>query len=413
MSNDKTTNVCLFFQAHQPFRIRSYDFFQIGNDPNYFDDALNRDILHRVADRCYLPALQLFEELHHQTEGNFKAGLGISGTLITQLEKWRPDVLQRFQSLVAQGILFVTGGTYSNSLATFFSAQEAGRQIRNHRQIIKKYFQVKPTCFANTELIYRDDMVQMIKSFGYHTILAEGVQRYLGHRAPNFMYHANGDDSVKLLLRNAPLSDDIGFRFSDTSWDQWPLCANTYTDWILDSDHQVHNIFLDLETMGEHHDASSGIFDFWRSFILNGQSRGLRYLSPNDVAEELSPVDSYSSPKHSSWADYEKDKSAWQSNVMQQEASQKVFRLQQIVESSNCPHLFEDWSRLQSADHFLHMSTKGGSTGEAHRKFRVHADPYDSYSYFMNILADLQIRAKVKMARHLLEQIGELAPLSE
>lgn len=404
MEPNSPTSVCLFFQAHQPFRIKNYDFFQIGSEPDYFDHETDHNLLNRVCDRSYLPALNLFEHLHEKTNGNFSFGLGITGTLVTQLERHRPEVLKRFQDLVSKDIAILTGGTYSNSIATYFSSQEAMRQIQLHRKMLWEYFEKRPTTFANTELIYRDDLVQSIKSLGYSTILAEGVPEYLGHRSPDFLYHTKGDNEVNLLLRNYGLSDDVGFRFADTTWKEYPLTAERFTGWLQKSGYPLKNIFLDLETIGEHQGAETGIFQFWQNLILLGTKKGITFESPDQVLQRHPVVGEYSSPKHSSWADASKDKSAWQANVMQQEASQKLFRLQHFITSSNSVELLEHWTLLQSADHFLYMSTKEGSEGEVHQRFSHLKDPYLTYSSFMNILADLKNRAQITMAQQLIKE---------
>ena len=408
MSLDSVPKVCLFFQAHQPYRTLSYDFFQIGSNPDYFDDQKNREILERVCEHSYIPSCLLFKKLHEATDGNFKFGFGLSGTLIKQLSEWRPDVLELFQELVSKGIAFLTGGMMTHSLASIFSAQEAARQIQKHRRLIHETFGVKPTVFANTELLYRDDMAKTILALGFNTILAEGVEDYLGHRSSDYLYHAQDCPEMHVLLRNGDLSDDVGFRFSDSGWDEHPLSADKFLSWITAEDGPVRNLFLDIETIGEHQSGETGIFNFWEDFIVKSHDQGISFLTPEDVSDSLPVCEGYSSPKHSSWADPEKDKSAWQANAMQQEASQKLFRLQQLVESSKSPALFASWERLQSADHFLSMSTKGGDTGVVHQRFREHSDPYDCYSYFMNILADLQIRSKVSMAKNILDSSKEL-----
>jgi len=398
--NKARKEVCLYFQAHQPFRARSYDFFQIGSDSNYFDDAESRRILNEVCEGSYLPALELFEKLYQGTKGNFSIGLGLSGTLITQLLRWRPDVLGRFQQLVASGIIELTGGMMTHSIASFFSAQEASRQMQNHRQLIKEHFGVRPTTFANTELIYRDDMVKMIQSFGYDTILVEGVERYLGHRSPDYLYHAVENPEVRLLVRNGSLSDDLSLRFSDQSWNEFPLTAEKYLSWLMSGSGLIKNLFFDMESIGCRHQPESGVFAFWENLVMQSQAENVVFQSPTAVATSTEACEAYSSPKHSSWASASKDKSAWQANVMQQEASQKLFRLQQLVESSNSPELYDKWSYLQSADHFITMSTNGD--------LEV-GDPYQNYSYFMNILADLQMRVKYKMAEHILSKTSALS----
>ena len=404
MNAKNKTTIALFFQAHQPFRIKEYDFFHIGKEPDYFDHAKNLEILNKVCERSYLPAIALFEKLYHDNEGKFSFGLGLSGTLLMQLEQSRPDVLAGFQSLVSRGIAHLVGGTFTHSLATLFSTQEQGRQIQQHKKILYRLFGKRPSSFANTELIYRDDMVQMIESLGYQTILAEGVPRYLGHRAPDYPYQPPCDKDVKLLLRNGALSDDVGFRFTNTCWEQYPLTAEKYLSWINSSDAPLRNLFLDLETIGEHQGAESGIFSFWESFITQAIEQGVTVTSPEVAGQSLESVDVYSSPKHSSWADEERDKSAWLANVMQQESSQKLYRMQQTINATNDEELERSWNMLQSADHLMYMSTKSGSAGEVHQRFSPHMDPYDSYSYFMNVLADLQIRSKMKMAEETLKQ---------
>ena len=402
------TSICLFFQAHQPFRIKPYDFFQIGEEQDYFDHDFNKSALNNVCERSYIPTLKMFKKLHLETEGQFSFGLGISGSLLLQLEKHRPDVLTLFQEVVADGIAVLSGGTFSNSLATFFSAQEAARQILQHRKILSRLFEQRPTNFANTELIYRDDAVEMIHSLGYQSILAEGVPHYLEYRSPNYLYHTVTKEEVKLLLRNGSLSDDLGLRFSNQSWNEFPLTAEKFLDWCRNDEAPLLNLFNNIEAIGHYHGAETGVFNFWEALIKQAHSAGIVIESPSQATTRHTSQESYSSIKHSSWADEEKDKSAWQANVMQQEASQKLFRLEQNVLASHNEELIHSWTLLQSADNFMHISTKENAAGAFHNRFNPHEDPYTTYSYFMNILADLQLRSRVEMARYLAKEVKGL-----
>lgn len=394
MADTTPVSVHLFFQAHQPYRLREYDFFQIGNSDSYFDEFTNAEILSRVCDKSYLPAIQLFKKLSQKTDERFKVSLGLSGTLLEQLEDHRPDVLKGFQELVESGIAELVGGTYHHSLASIFSSQEFARQIQLHRKALHKYFGKQAEVFANTELLYRDDLAELLGANGFKGVLAEGVPHLLGQRSPDFVYKPSSIGNVSLLLRNGGLSDDVGFRFNDTNWSEYPLTAEKFLNWMEVSNGPLRNIFLDLETIGEHQPEHSGIFQFWEHFILQAVEKKMNFLHGSEVITQFPKVDSYSCPHHSSWADAEKDKSPWVGGIIQQESVQKLFRLQQWVMASDDRDLISKWGCLQTADHFLHMSTKGGEAGAVHAYFSPYEDPYMAYTYFMNILADVQIRAR-------------------
>ncbi len=394
--SDAPPFVCFQFFAHHSYRLCPYDFFQIGEpQAPYFDLPATRQALDALCETSYLPALDLFTRLHACTEGRFSAGLGISSTLIQQLRDWRPDVLRRFQEVVALGALHPTGGLGTDSLVSVYSSSETSRQILSHKLAIEATFGVTPTVFANTALLYRDDLAPMVRSYGYDTILAEGIPDYLGYRSSSYLYHSSADPELAVLLRHQQLSEDLRFRFSDPTWDQFPLTAQRMVEWMLADPAPVRNLFLDLETLGGHQPADTGIFSFLDHLVNEGTEAGLRFCAPDVVRASLSPCEGYSSPKHSSWAGDTKDKTVWHANVMQQEYSQKLFRLQQSVESANDPDLYQDWAHLQSADHALALSTIPGHK-PAHL---ATSDPYMDYSYQMNILADLQLRAKVASAQ--------------
>ncbi len=387
-------DVCLYFQVHQPNRLLSYDFFKIGENATYEDDALNSTILDKVAEKCYLPTNKLFKQLIEDNGGRFRMAMSISGTLIEQMRRFRPDVLESFQELVASGGVELLAETYYHSLAFVHSNKEFDRQVDMHLDLMEEVFSVRPRVFRNTELIYNDAIAAKSETMGFDGIIAEGIQWYLNGHSPNFLYRAPETARIKTLLRNSTLSDDLSFRFSDRTWSEHPLTPEKFARWLAAAEGDVVNLFMDYENIGEHQWEDTGIFEFWKAIPEAVDDAGLQWVTPSEAVDLYRGSREYSSRSLSSWADAERDLSAWMGNDMQKEAIAKVHRLEQQILAVNDPELTHTWAKMQTSDHFYWMATKGGTDGSVHTYFTPYPSPYDAYIYFMNVLADLQIRLR-------------------
>jgi alpha-amylase len=387
-------DVCLYFQVHQPHRLIPYDFFRIGEHAYYEDDTLNGEVLSKVAEKSYLPANAMFKRLIQESHGQFRMALSISGVVLEQMETHRPDVLESFRELVATGGVELLAETYYHSLAIVHSKKEFERQVELHLEKLEDVFKVRPRVFRNTELIYNNAIAAQAETMGFDGILGEGVPWVLNGKSPNFLYRAPHVSQLKTLLRNHTMSDDIGFRFSDRSWSEWPLTPEKFASWLKDSPGDVVNLFMDYETIGEHQWADTGIFEFWEKLPQAVVDEDIRWVTPSEVVDLYRASQEYDCHWPTSWADAERDLSAWMGNVMQQEAIAKIHRLEDEVLAVKDPELAHAWAKMQTSDHFYWMSTKGGTDGGVHQYFSPYGSPYDAYIYFMNALADLQIRLK-------------------
>ncbi|MEK7952707.1 glycoside hydrolase family 57 protein [Luteolibacter soli] len=394
-------HTCLYFQVHQPNRLIPYDFFRIGQHAFYEDDGLNAEVLSKVAEKCYLPANALFKEVIERTHGRFRMTLSISGTVIEQMQHHRPDVLKSFQDLVATGSVELLAETYYHSLAILHSKKEFERQVERHLEILESVFHVRPRVFRNTELIYNNAIAAQAETMGFDGIMAEGVPWVLNGQSPNYVYRAPYVTRLKTLLRNSALSDDLGFRFSDKTWNEWPLTPEKFATWVKGAPGDVVNLFMDYETIGEHQWKDTGVFEFWQQLPEAMLDEGIHWVTPGEVVDLFSATREYDCHWPTSWADAERDLSAWTGNVMQQEAIAKIHRLEEEVLAAKDPDLAHVWAKLQTSDHFYWMSTKGGTDGSVHQYFSPYGTPYDAYIYFMNALGDLQVRLRrIREERH-------------
>jgi alpha-amylase len=390
------TSVCFYFQVHQPFRIRNYSFFDIGRSSFYEDDQKNEAIMHKVSDKCYLRTNQKMLELIRRHQGKFRISYSISGTAMEQFAKYRPDVLQSFIDLANTGCVEFLSETYSHSLSFIFSKNEFVRQVQKHRLMIKKYFNQEPKVFRNTELIFNNELAMYIEKMGYQGIICEGVDRLLNGRTPNYIYKSPCAD-IKLLLKNHLLSDDIAFRFSDKGWKEFPLTAEKFTTWAhsVAGSGETINLFMDYETFGEHQWESTGIFNFLDRLpeeILKHPD--FDFKTPSEVIAAYPVRDTYDAHNFTSWADTERDLSAWLSNSMQQEAIRRVYSLEKDILSLSNSDLLRVWERLQTSDHFYYMCTKFWNDGDVHKYFSPYDSPYDAYMFYMNAFNDLECRVK-------------------
>ena len=392
-------SICLYFQVHQPTRLRLYRFFDIGKDSHYYDDFANRTILKRIATKCYLPMNELLLEAVKENKGKFKCAFSISGSAIEQFARYAPEVLDSFKALADTGCVEFLCETYNHSLAALGSRQEFEHQVLKHKAAVEKYFGVTPKTFRNTELIYSDSIGKDVYDLGFKTMLTEGARHIMGWMSPDYVYNNEYKSGLKLLLRNYALSDDIAFRFSDKNWSEWPLTAEKYLGWLKASDGEIVNLFMDYETFGEHQDASCGIFDFMKALPkLIVKDPDLEFVTPSRAATKHRSVGDLSVPEPISWADEERDLSAWLGNELQQDAYNKLYALEEKLSLLNDEALWADYGHLQESDHFYYMCTKFFSDGEVHSRFNPYATPYEAFINYMNVLSDFTIRVNNAIA---------------
>jgi alpha-amylase len=383
-------SVCFYFQVHQPLRLRRYSIFD--TDTHYFDDEANRSILQKVAQKCYLPTNQLLLELIERHGGAFRVSYSLTGVILEQLERWMPEVLASFQRLAATGAVEFMSETYYHTLAFLYSREEFVEQVQLHRARIETLFGQTPRVFRNTELIYSNDVARVAHGLGYRTVLCEGADHVLGYRAPTYLYTPPDLPDCRLLLKNYRLSDDIAFRFSNRQWKEWPLTAEKFAGWVgqVNGSGQVVNLFMDYETFGEHQWSDTGIFDFLRHLpeqvLKSGEND---FKTPSECAAAYPASGEYDVPHMISWADTERDLSAWLGNAMQSNALHELFRLEPAVRATGDEELLRTWRLLQTSDHFYYMCTKYFADGDVHRYFNPYDSPYDSYINFMNVLDHL------------------------
>lgn len=385
-------SVCLYLQVHQPFRLRRYSVFD--TDAFYFDEETNAALCRRIAERCYLPASRLMLDLCRKHAGAFKLAFSISGLALEQFDRYAPQVIDCFRELADTGCVEFLGETYHHSLAFLFSAAEFRAQVTMHADAIAARFGQRPTTFRNTELIYSDALPPLIAPLGFNACLAEGAAAPLIGRSPNSVYAPPAPADVRLLLRNFRLSDDITFRFADRTWDQWPLTAHRFAAWLAVGEGPCRNLFIDYEAIGEHLGAETGIFDFFRALPDALMAHGHRFATPAEQAR-IEPADRLEVPVPTSWADTERDVSAWLGNAMQTNGAAELYKLEGAVLAAGDAQLLADWRALQASDHFYYMSTKYFADGEVHRYFSPYESPYDSYINFMNVLDNIKSRAGV------------------
>lgn len=391
--------ICLYLHIHQPLRYREYPVFDIGNNSNYYIDDYNgrqsnRRIFDKVAAKSYRPMLNLLEK-HIRRSQDFKVSFSITGTWLEQAEAWAPELIEQIKRMVQTGQVEIVGETYYHSLAFFYDQEEFESQVAMHAEKVKQLFGVTPKVFRNTEFAYNDSLAHWADAKGYTGILAEGWDKVLGWRSPNYLYRPAGTKNIKLLLKNYRLSDDIAFRFSDRNWKDYPLTVGKYQKWLDDAclDGNLINLFMDFETFGEHQWADTGIFDFMDALIPAwlGEYEN-KFFTVSEACTKLTPAGEVSMPTTVTWADTERDLSAWLSNDMQRSASEDLYSLRHRVMETGNPDLISDWRHLTTSDHPYSMCTKYWNDGDVHAYFSAYASPYESYMYYMNVLRDIIYR---------------------
>ena len=392
--------IVLYLHVHQPWRVREYSVFETTLSHNYFDephtetDRNNERVMRKVADKSYRPMNALLLELL-ETHPEFRVSLSITGTFIEQAQRWTPDVIDSFKKLVDTGRVEIVAETYHHSLAFFYSRSEFETQVKQHKQLIRDVFGVETSVFRNTELSYNNDLARWADDFGFKGILAEGWDPILGWRSPNYVYQPEGTKNIRLLLKNYRLSDDLAFRFSNQAWSQWPLTADTYSEWTNASieDSPLINLFMDYETFGEHQWKDTGIFDFFRQFVCKWlENKSNTFYTVSEAIDTHQPVGEISMPHTVTWADSERDLTAWLGNDLQQEAMRYLYALEHDVLRSGDEQLISDWRKLQTSDHAYYMCTKWFTDGDVHAYFSPYDSPYDAFLYYINVIRDIRWR---------------------
>ncbi|MBQ5618185.1 MAG: glycoside hydrolase family 57 protein [Alistipes sp.] len=391
--------VCLYFQVHQPWRLKVYRFFNIGKEHNYLDDFTNRAIMQKVARQCYLPMNALLLKLIKENKGAFKCTFSITGSAVEQFRAYAPEVLDSFRALADTGCVEFLAETYSHSLAALSSKEDFVEQVKLHTKMIKEEFGKKPVAFRNTELIYSDQIGEMVAGLGFKTILAEGAKHVMGWKSPNYIYTNSIDNRLRVLLRNYKLSDDIAFRFSNQGWDQYPLTAEKFAQWVADENGEVMNLFMDYETFGEHQKATTGIFDFMKALPKAILKHGdVCFATVSEAAKSSQPVGVLHCPHVMSWADEERDVTAWLGNELQNEAFSKLYALKDKVKSLKNADFDYVWNFMQTSDHFYYMATKWLSDGDVHSYFNPYGSSYEAFINYMNVLSDFEIEIEKAIA---------------
>jgi len=389
--------ICLYFQVHQPYRLRRYNYFDVGREHRYFDDAANAELLRRAARKCYRPATEMLGRLLERHPG-FAVAFSLSGCVVEQLAEWDPDTLDAFRALTdaGSGRVELLAETSHHSLAWLASSEEFGAQVDSHRAILREAFGLSaaPRVFRNTELIYSDALAAWLEERGFAGVLADGVHALLGPGSlhPHHLYRAATPKGLPLLLRDARLSDDVAFRFSQRGWSEWPLTAEKYDRWISGLSGEVLSLFMDFETFGEHQWAETGIFAFFEEWVDRASARGAPFRTPSQAIATLPPREILSAPRPISWADEARDLSAWQGNDLQTDALRRLFALEARVRDSDSDDLRRDFRRLSTSDHFYYMATKSLADGEVHAYFSPYESPYEAYIAYVHVLSDLERR---------------------
>ncbi len=384
--------ICLYFQVHQPYRLRRYNYFDVGREHRYFDEAQNANLLRRVSEKCYLPATAMLLRLLERHR-EFAVSFSLSGCLLQQFRDTAPEVRESFRRLAATGRVEFLAETSHHSLAWLASREEFEAQVALHRRRLLEDFGVEPKIFRNTELIYSDELARWLEKNNYRGVLADGVEALLGGRSPRHVYRAATPGGLPLLVRDYRMSDDIAFRFSNRSWGEWPLTAEKYDSWVRGLSGEVLSLFMDFETFGEHQWKETGIFQFFEAWVNLALSRpDARFLTPSQAIQSLPARDVLSAPRLLSWADEARDLSAWQGNDLQRDALSRLFALEPRAKASGSEELLRDFRRLSTSDHFYYMATKPSGDGEVHAYFSPYDSPYEAYMGFVHIVSDLERR---------------------
>lgn len=398
-------DIVLYLHMHQPYRVRPYSIFDIGEQHDYFtsydDKTDNQAIFHKVAHKSYHPMVSLLKKLAHEVDG-FSVNLSVSGIFLEQCEEWDPALLRELRELVETGKVEFATETYYHSLAFFYSSFEFEKQVAMQNEALEKHFGVRPKVFRNTELAYNNDLGHWAEEAGYKAVLAEGWDPVLNWRSSHYLYSPKATSNIALFLKDYRLSDDLAFRFSNKQWAEWPLTAEKYKSWLdaLPEQEQLVNLFMDFETFGEHQWADTGIFKFFEEFARLWCANGHRFATFSEALDTHRLHDTVDMPNTVTWADNERDLSAWLGNAMQQELADALYKLESPVLHTKDEQLIRDWRYLQSSDLLYYLSTKWFDDGNVHAYFSPYDSPYDGFLNYMNAVRDIRYRVFEHGERH-------------
>ena len=376
-------NICFYFEIHQPLRLKRYRFFEIGQDHYYYDDFQNEERIRHLVEQAYLPTNRTIAELIRSSNGNFKCAFSISGIALEQFEQYAPEVIDSFKELAKTGSVEFLAEPYAHSLSSIYDANEFAQQVKMHADKIEELFGKRPTAFRNAELIYSDEIGELVSKMGYKTILLDEARQVLGWKSQNYVYTHPSIPKLKLLIRNHKFSDDIAFRFSNQSWSDFPLSAEKFVSWLnaMPAEEKIINIWMGYEAIGIFQQKESGIYDFLKALPYHAMEQQIGFILPSEVGKKMETAGSLFAPYPISWSGLENDLSPWTGNDLQQEALHKLYGVSERVRLCNDKPLQHDWLMLQSTDHFRYMSHKDayGTNYES---------PYEAFMNYMNILAD-------------------------
>ena len=379
--------ICLYFEIHQIVHLRRYRFFDIGTDHYYYDDYANEASITDIAQRSYIPALQALLQMIRESDGYFKVAFSLSGVGLEQLELYAPQVIDLLRELSKTGCVEFLAEPYSHGLSSLANEEYFRYDVQRMVKKVKEMFGKTPKVFRNSSLIYSDDIGAQVAAMGFKGVLTEGAKHVLGWKSPHYLYHATGNPNLRLLLRDFKLSDDISLRFSNTSWDAYPLMADTYMDWIAEApeEEQLFNVFMELSALGIFQPLSSNILEFFKALPAEAKKRDITFSTPSEVIKNLKPAGPVEVPYPMSWVDEERDTSCWLGNVMQREAFNKLYSVAERVMIGADPRLMQDWDYLQASNNFRFMTTKQNSVT---MNRSIYDGPYDAFTNYMNILGD-------------------------
>lgn len=395
--------ICFYFEVHQPFRINHYRIKEISKHKPYFNDESNAQIFHKVAKKCYWPAGLLLASLLRNFPTQFKVTFSMSGTFLEQCKLYDPKLLELYQDILSLPNTEIICETSHHSLAALCDKEEFFTQIEIQKKTIQELFHKVPTAFRNTELIYSDTIGELITQAGFAVCLLEGWEPFIPQGwNPHHVFHHPTLPQLKLLPKSYKLSDDLAFRFSNQAWNEWPLTASKYKTWyekLLDGQHEFVGLFMDYETFGEHQWAETGIFEFLEHFISSmTQDNRFEFLTITEVAEKFNPRAAMGVDRPLSWADTERDISAWLGNRIQEDALQKAYKLKPMIYELNHSDILAEWRKLLTSDHFYYMCIKWSHDGDVHKYFSPFDSPYEAYLDYVNILEDLEIKCQKLLA---------------
>lgn len=388
----KNKKILFYLHLHQPKRLRRFTIFDIGQGiDDYFDEEKNFKILERIVKESYLPTLEIFTRASNYFKDRFKIALSISGILVENLQLYFPAVIDQIKFLVDHRNVELIAETYFHSLSYIFNLEEFNKQVKQQKKLFRDVFDFEPVSFRNTELLYNNDLALTVSSLGFKCIMAEGADKVLQGRSPNYLYQAT-DGRTRLFVKNYRLSDDIAFRFSERSWSEWPLTVDKYLYWLDNTEGDLISLMMDFETFGEHHKRESGIFNFLEKFINDAILNGFDFIIPKEIFKKLRPYSVYNSHQIVTWADTERDLSAWLGNSLQQDASRELYSLYRRVLKTRNENFIKTFRCLQISDHFYYMCTKWFADGDVHKYFNPYGSPYEAYLNFMNVLEDFKLK---------------------